>query len=308
MKQSYLTDHFVDTHLPESAQAIIASGSNQAVNAKGHLDELMTIHHHTNENAQRQYHDTHYHLLLGRQGYTEIVAGNLIHNFSAGSMFLLLPGQIPDYQKSSDGLQLTILSFHKKLLSSSLIKQAGILQIITPGERVTPFCELSADRLRVMRELFDKLEKELYGTRIFHEQMAYLTFIELMLQGYRVCTEPTVINNANNRAMQLTQQFLELADEHYLTKRTVQEYADELAVSAKYLSEVVKSETGLAPLHHIHQRLFNEARHWLVSANLTIKEVADKLRFDTPSHFSRFFKQYTGHNPTSYQLIHAVAI
>ncbi|MCC8408537.1 helix-turn-helix domain-containing protein [Mucilaginibacter sp. UR6-1] len=306
MKQSYLTDHFVDTKLPDAAHAIIAPGDNQAVKVKSHLDELMTIHHHTNENAQHHYHETHYHLLLGKQGYTEIIAGNLIHNFTAGSMLLLPPAQIPDYQNSADGIQIIILSFHKKLLSSSLIKQAGILEIITPGERVTPYCELSAERLRMMRELFDKLEKELYGTRIFHEQMAYLTFIELMLQGYRVCTEQPVVGHANNRAVQLTKQFLELADEHYLTKRTVQEYADKLAVSAKYLSEVVKNETGLGPLHHIHQRLFNEARHWLVSANLSIKDVADKLGFDTPSHFSRFFKQYTGYNPTSYQLMHVV--
>lgn len=302
MKQSYLNDHFVDTKLPDEARAIITQTLDTE---KSILDDLMTLRHYT-DSTNYTYNDTHYHLLLGKHGHGEIIAGNLIYNFSAGSMLLLSPGYKPEYQHLNIDFQLTILSFSKKLLSSSLIRQAGILELLIPDERVTPYCELSAERLRVMRELFDKLEKELYGNRIFHEQMAYLAFIELMLQGYRICTEQPAVNHINNRAMQLTRQFLELADEHFLAKRTVQEYADQLSVSPKYLSEVVKNETGFGPLHHIHQRLFNEAQHWLVSANLSIKEVADKLGFDTPSHFSRFFKQYTGHNPTSYQLIHAV--
>jgi len=69
---------------------------------------------------------------------------------------------------------------------------------------------------------------------------------------------------------------------------------------------VVKEYTGMTALDLIHRRLFQEARHWLSMPGLSVKEIADKLNFDTSSHFSRFFKHIAGYSPTEFQRMYGV--
>ncbi|MBE9583985.1 AraC family transcriptional regulator [Mucilaginibacter sp. JRF] len=243
-----------------------------------------------------------HHLIFIFQGHGTVVARDLTYDLHAGSILLLPPGHIPDFTLASADLRGYRLSFGPGLLRKGLVKQAGIEELLSQREKAAPQCELQPDRQHAIKELFIKLEKELALPKQFQAEMIQLTFIELLLQGYRFCHNQPAAELHETRAQQLTRQFAALVDAHFLEMRTVQEYADRLFVSPKYLSEVIKAETGIGPLHHIHQHLFREAQYWLSAAKYTVKEVADKLGFDTPSHFSRFFKQYTGHNPSSYQL------
>ena len=74
-----------------------------------------------------------------------------------------------------------------------------------------------------------------------------------------------------------------------------------MKVSAKHLSEIVKSATGLTALHYIHERVIQEAEYLLVYTLLSIKEIAFTLQFDDPSHFSRFFKKHKQLSPIEFR-------
>jgi AraC family transcriptional activator of pobA len=90
--------------------------------------------------------------------------------------------------------------------------------------------------------------------------------------------------------------FMRLLDKHFITKKSVADYAHELAVTSNYLSEVVKKVSGYAASHHIHQRIILEAKRAAFFSEANMKEISYQLGFEDASQFSKFFKNKTGVN------------
>jgi len=154
-----------------------------------------------------------------------------------------------------------------------------------------------------IKSIYDKIDEEMTQCGTFHLQIIKLLVIELLYEMNRVCEKCLLASNRHlNRQFQLVAKFKKLIDENYLTLKTVQEYAELLYVSAKYLTQVVKSQTGENALNLIHKRQYLEASYLLTTSSLSVKEIAEKLNFDNSSHFSRFFKNYCGTNPSSFKV------
>ncbi|QDK77573.1 helix-turn-helix domain-containing protein [Spirosoma sp. KCTC 42546] len=99
----------------------------------------------------------------------------------------------------------------------------------------------------------------------------------------------------------LTAHFRQLLTRHILSKRTVNEYADLLAVTPNHLNKCVKETTGKPASVLIAEMLLLEAKVLLGQPGLSISEIAYRLSFDDLSYFARFFKKHTGLNPTNYR-------
>ena len=82
---------------------------------------------------------------------------------------------------------------------------------------------------------------------------------------------------------------------------SVQELADELNVSVHYLSDMLRSITGMNAQQHIHNALIERAKQLLLTTNLSINETAFKLGFEYPQYFNRLFKSKTGVTPAAYR-------
>ena len=102
-------------------------------------------------------------------------------------------------------------------------------------------------------------------------------------------------------AAQLTARFRQMLTSHILSKRTVHDYADLLAVTPNHLNKCVKEITGKPASVLIANMLLLEAKVLLGQPDLTISEIAFRLSFDDLSYFARFFKKHTGLNPTEYR-------
>jgi len=92
-----------------------------------------------------------------------------------------------------------------------------------------------------------------------------------------------------------------LINSSFLESREVRYYAERLNVSANYLNEIVKSETGISAKKHITARLLLEAQNLLRYSEMDIAEISYVLQFSEPTHFTKFFKKETGLTPKSFQ-------
>ncbi|MCX6213116.1 AraC family transcriptional regulator [Spirosoma sp.] len=90
-------------------------------------------------------------------------------------------------------------------------------------------------------------------------------------------------------------------NEHFRERHQVSDYASLLNVSAGYLSEVVKAQSGKPAITHIHERLVLEARRLLFHTQQSLKEIAFDLGFSDASYFNRFFKRETELTPAEYR-------
>ena len=82
---------------------------------------------------------------------------------------------------------------------------------------------------------------------------------------------------------------------------SIEQLANELSVSQRYLSDTLKKETGRTTTEHLQLYLIDAAKNMLLAPNTSISEVAYALGFEYPQYFSRLFKKREGVSPSQYR-------
>jgi len=82
---------------------------------------------------------------------------------------------------------------------------------------------------------------------------------------------------------------------------TVKNLAEELNVSASYLSDMLRATTGQNTQQHIHNKLIDKAKEILANTNLSVSEIAFRLGFEFPQSFNKLFKNKTNMSPLEYR-------
>lgn len=97
------------------------------------------------------------------------------------------------------------------------------------------------------------------------------------------------------------------ADGYYFNPkkgRTLNEYQllyIEQGVSYSTFRKFFKEFTGLSPALYQQDLRLQRAKELLATTDLSIKEIAYRLCFDTPDYFSQKFKAKTGMTPREYR-------
>jgi AraC family transcriptional activator of pobA len=84
---------------------------------------------------------------------------------------------------------------------------------------------------------------------------------------------------------------------------TVQYIADELHLSPKYMSTLLRTVTGHSTQQHIHEKLIEIAKKKLSTTNLSVAEIAYQLGFEHPQSFNKLFKTKTNLSPLEFRAL-----
>lgn len=82
---------------------------------------------------------------------------------------------------------------------------------------------------------------------------------------------------------------------------TVAMCADVVHLSTNYFSDLIRKETGKSALDFIHSMIMSVAKEMIHDERMTLSEIAYRLGFKYPQHFTRFFKRMTGVTPNQYR-------
>ena len=108
-------------------------------------------------------------------------------------------------------------------------------------------------------------------------------------------------NKNNDYPETLTYQFKKLLHKEFKTIKSPKDYAAKLNISAAYLNQIVKKNTGMSLTYWIQQEIILEAKRLLFFTDFTVKEIAFNLGYEDPAYFSRLFLKSTGFNPISFR-------
>ena len=104
-----------------------------------------------------------------------------------------------------------------------------------------------------------------------------------------------------NPQSKIVKDFKNLLERNYSRYHKVSDYAGQLHLSANYLNEVIKDETRHSAKDFIQDRIILEAKRLATHSDISLKETAFQLGFDDPSHFSKFFRNCTAGDFTTFR-------
>jgi AraC-like DNA-binding protein len=96
-------------------------------------------------------------------------------------------------------------------------------------------------------------------------------------------------------------EFLDLVNTNYIQHHSIRYYSEKLSITPNYLNEVIKKSIGMNAKLYIQNRIILEAKRMLTYTDLPIAAIAKTLNFDTPSYFTRFFRNLTKRTPMEYR-------
>lgn len=154
-------------------------------------------------------------------------------------------------------------------------------------------------RLKFHFEELEHLNKPETNYYYFNE-MIWHHFSLLIYEIDNYFKETDIIQHTS-REEELTTAFFTLVREHFKEHHNVQFYANQLFVTRKYLSRVIKKTMAKTPRDIINQVLLIEAKLLLKNSGANVNEVTSILNFSDQAIFSKFFKKHSGKTPSEYR-------
>lgn len=148
------------------------------------------------------------------------------------------------------------------------------------------------------RMLYEYEAHQAHTTDVLRHQLMTLLYLTRRLYEVHV---PPASPPIRNRALEIATAYESLVETHFLTFTTIQQYADHLCLTPKYLTKAVKVVWGKTAHQVVQNRLLREAQTLLRQTNRPLFEIARNLGYTNPAQFSRFFRQATGQNPLAYR-------
>ncbi len=113
--------------------------------------------------------------------------------------------------------------------------------------------------------------------------------------GNDVFLQEKEINN------KLAEDIIKILKSSLYSRLSIDDIALKTSYSKAYVFRQFKSATKKSVMEYYTELKVKEAKELLKKGELTIKEISEKLAFDTPNYFSKTFKKFTGKTPTEYK-------
>lgn len=232
--------------------------------------------------------------------------GRTKYDHENGSLAFLKPHQIIMMNNVETSEKGFLLYIHEDFLVNhnlhSEINKYGYFDY-----EVNEALHLSPKEEEIVWDLFNKIKREYYNNQDEYSKDIMLTHLDSILKYAQRFYKRQFLNRSVLSGTIITK-FTDILKNYFenggLQKNglpSVKYMAAELTLSPKYLSDLLKQETGKTALEHIHIALVIEAKNILMSTDKTVAETAYQLGFENPPYFSRLFKKEVGVTPTEYR-------
>jgi AraC-like DNA-binding protein len=231
-----------------------------------------------------------------KKGYNKRSKGLTNYEIGESSMFFLPPNQITQYEIMSKDTEGFFCHFDEQLFhflpKKFLADNYPFFQF-----QAYPIVKLSDTTMKNVGTILERLliinEDEVIGKIILATYL--LTLFEEVKN--ELPAQPQKIKNAS---MQITELYKNALVKHIYEKQYISDYSHLLNISSNHLNKCVIDSINMTAQDLLNEMLILEAKTLLKYTNLQIAEIAIKLRNQTPSNFTRFFKTQTGITPKEY--------
>ncbi len=239
-----------------------------------------------------------------KAGY--VLYGRTKYDHESGSMLFAKPRQVIEINNIELEEKGFMLYVHEDFLSGhplhSEIRKYGFFDY-----EANEALHLSEREEQIIWDLFSRIQSEYFNNTDEYSRDIMLTHLDSILKYSQRFYKRQFINRKQLSGTTVSRFNASLAtyfeDGNFQEKGlpSVKLMADMLNTSPRYLSDLLKQETGKTAIELIHIFLVSEAKNMLLSTDKTVAETAYLLGFENPPYFSRLFKKETGFSPNEYK-------
>ncbi|MHA8080235.1 helix-turn-helix domain-containing protein [Aquirufa regiilacus] len=165
-----------------------------------------------------------------------------------------------------------------------------------------PIVSLSEKENAICLENFALVEQRYRNkSNPFQHQLVGLQLQLFILEMWSIFSKEMEKRTISTQQGTLFEQFLHEAQQHCMEEREVRFYADKLAISAKYLTEICKKNSGKTASDWIQNYITQRIIALLEDKSLAISEIAHMLHFSSLTFFSRYVRKVLGVSPSAYR-------
>lgn len=194
----------------------------------------------------------------------------------------IIKGDVASVMRTLDD----ILADNKNIDKNSLKKlYANILQTVRRAARIK---EIDLDEY-----LGEEYSAAVESVEIFSEK----NFVELCTD---ITEKVTAYKSAKNTVVDISG-LVQYIDAHYSEECYLDNMADKLNTSPRYLSRLFKEQLGMNFSQYVAKVRINKAKELLVGTNINISEIMVRTGFVGRNTFVRVFKKFEGVTPSEYR-------
>lgn len=228
------------------------------------------------------------------------------YDFEEGGMSFIAPGQLLRMQDEEADYSGMSLHIHPDFLRSYALN-AKIRQYGFFSYSAAEALYLSEKEKATILSIYAFIQDELNERMDKFSQDVMISQIELLLNyASRFYDRQFLTRKAVNN--DLLSQLEKQLDEYFNNDKSllkglpsVNSLAEDLHVSPRYLSDLLKHLIGLNTQQFIHEKMIEKAKEYLAKEELTISEIAYYLGFEHPQSFNKLFKSKTSLSPSGYR-------
>ncbi|WP_350290030.1 helix-turn-helix transcriptional regulator [uncultured Croceitalea sp.] len=233
--------------------------------------------------------------------------GRTKYDFTNGALIFIAPRQVLQWDNSvvfeRKGFS---INFHEDFLKGTELA----LQIKNYGffsYSVNEALHLSPKEEKQIESIVENIEIEYQNNQDAFSKEIIISQLDTLFKYANRFYERQFLNRkeiSNDLLEQFKRHLTEYFDSGQLQEKgipSIEQIADKISVSQRYLSDTLKKETGKTTTEHLHFHLIDDAKNILLQPNKSISEVAYELGFEYPQYFSRLFKKKEGISPKQFR-------
>ena len=235
--------------------------------------------------------------------------GKNYYDYQEGTMVFTGPGQVVGVESNGEYVQPKgwALLFHPDLIRGTSLGR-NIKKYTFFSYEVYEALHLSEQERHIVTDCLRNIQLELQRGVDKHSKTLIVSNIELLL-NYCVRFYDRQFITRENVNKDTLSKFEKIMNDYFQSDKpqdiglpSVQYCADQLHLSANYLGDLIKKETGKSAQEQIQLYLIDMAKEKVLDTSRSISEIAYELGFKYPQHFTRLFKKCVRTSPNEYRM------
>lgn len=221
------------------------------------------------------------------------------HHVSAGNLVITLPEDILQHNEISDHVKGLFIIVSQRFIEEAFPQIEDILPVFLHIQR-HPCLNLSAQECVRIQGFYNFFVQHLEDNSPYRDKIVR-SILQSMIYYIAGVVNLDKDNHKKERKEELFSHFVQLIIKNYKKSKKLDFYAQQLFISPKYLSDIIKKISGQSAHDWIDRYILLEAKILLRTSDKTIAQIADELNFPNNSFFSKYFKKNCGITPKEYR-------